>query len=174
MLKLNTSTSKSKKIAKLLPVTLFGMGLTAAMSLPALAADVIYHGNFCTPNRTSASRVEFNQFGAHNTSNSSSASIQCPFTLPFNAALRVTNVWLTVYDRNPSSNIECTLRGVTLEGNTVWTRTASSSGSGASHQFLSFSPPSAFVATMNMSCNIPTATASGTSHLTTYRVITNP
>jgi hypothetical protein len=174
MLKLSASTSKSHKIAKLLPITLIGMGLTTAMTLPAQAADVIYHGNFCTPNRTSVNLVERNQFGVNNASSVSTATVQCPFYLPFSAALRVSNVWLTVYDRNPSSNINCTLTGVGLEGSTIWTRTASSSGSSAVHQFLSFSPPSAFVATMNMSCSIPAATASGVSHITTYRVITNP
>lgn len=174
MLKLKTSTSPSKKTAKLLSVTLIGMGLTTAMNLPVLAADTIYHGNFCAPNRTSVNLVERNQFGVNNASSITTASVQCPFNLPFNAALRVTNVWLTVYDRNPSTNVECTLRGVGLEGSTIWTRTASSSGSGASHQFLSLTPPSAFVATMNLSCTLPTATASGVSHLTTYRVITTP
>lgn len=174
MLKLHTSTSKSQKISKLLSVTIIGMGLTTAMNLPVLAADVIYHGNFCAPNRTSVNLVERNQFGVNNASNGTTASVQCPFQLPFNASLKVTNVWLTVYDRNPTTNIECTLKGVGLEGSTIWTRTASSSGSGAIHQFLSFNPPSAFVATMNMSCSIPTTTASGTSHITTYRVITNP
>jgi hypothetical protein len=174
MMKLNTSTSPSKKTAKLLPVTLIGMGLTAAMNLPVLAADVIYHGNFCAPNKNSVNLIERNQFGVHNTSNGSTASVQCPFQLPFNASLRVTSVFLTVYDRNPSTNINCTLMGVGLEGSTIWTRTASSSGSGASHQFLSFTPPSAFVATMNMSCTLPAATPSGVSHITTYRVITTP
>lgn len=174
MLKLSASTSKSKKISKLLPITLMGMGITAAINLPVLAADVIYHGNFCTPNRTSVNRVEFNQFGAHNISNSSSASIQCPFQLPFSAALKVTNVWLTVYDRNPSTNIECTLTGVGLEGSTIWTRTTSSSGSSAVHQFLSLTPPSTFVATMNLSCSLPPTTNAGASHLTTIRVITTP
>lgn len=174
MLKLNTSTSKSNKVAKLISVTLIGTGLTATMNLPVLAADVIYHGNFCAPNRTSVNLVERNQFGVNNASTGSTASVQCPFQLPFNASLRVTSVFLTVYDRNPTTNINCTLTGVGLEGSTIWTRTASSSGSSATHQFLSFTPPSAFVATMNMSCSIPTATASGVSHITTYRVITTP
>jgi len=174
MLKLSASTSRSPKISKLLPITLIGMGFTTAMTLPVLAADVIYHGNFCAPNRNSVNLVERNQFGVSNASSSSTAFVQCPFQLPFNAALRVTNVWLTVYDRNPSTNINCTLTGVGLEGSTIWTRTASSSGSGGPHQFLSLTPPSTFVATMNLYCSIPPTADSRISHVTTYRVITNP
>lgn len=168
------STSTCQKIAKFVPVAIIGMGLTAAINLPVLAADVMYHGNFCSPNKSSVNLVERSQFGVHNTSTLSTASVQCPFTLPFNASLRVTGVYLTVYDRHPALNVNCTLTGVGLEGSTIWTRTASSSGSGASHQFLSFSPPSTFVATMNMSCTLPPATNAGFSHMTTYRVITTP
>jgi hypothetical protein len=166
--------STSKKISKLLPVALMGVGFSAAVSLPAVANDVVYHGNFCAANRSYINTIERTQWGVHNTSNGSTASVQCPFDLPFNASLRVNSVWATVYDRNPNANVSCTLTGVGLDGNTLWSRTSSSSGSGATHQFLSFSPPSTFIATMNMVCSIPPATSSGVSHVTTYRVITTP
>ncbi len=168
------SFSTSKTTSKLLAVALLSVGITSAVSLPANAADVIYHGNFCAPNRSYVNTIERNQYGVHNTSSSSAATVQCPFYLPFNASLRVNSVYVTVYDRNPSTNVSCTLTGVGLEGNTIWSSTKSSNGSGATHQFLSFSPPSAFVATMNMSCSIPASTSSGVSHITTYRVITTP
>ncbi len=168
------SFSTSNKMSKLLAVTLMGAGLSAAVSLPALAGDEIYHANFCAPNRSYVNTIERNQWGVYNTSNTSTAYVQCPFNLPFNGSLRVNSVWLTVYDRNPTTNVSCTLTGVGLEGNTIWTRTSSSSGSQALHQFLSFSPPSTFIATMNMACSIPAVTGSGASHVTTYRVITTP
>lgn len=164
----------SKKMSKLLPAALMGLGLSAVVSLPAMAADVIYQGNFCSPNRTSVSLIERGQYGVHNTSSTSTASVQCPFTLPFDASLRVKNVYVTIYDRNPNANVSCTLTGVGLEGSTIWSVTAASSGSGATHQFLTLTPPSAFVATMNMSCSIPPSTNSGVSHVTTYRVVTTP
>ncbi len=168
------SCSTSKKMSKLLPVTLIGMGLSAAVSLPALASDVMYHGNFCAPNRDHINRIERNQWGVYNTSTSTTAFVQCPFNLPFNASLRVNSVLVTVYDRNPSGDVSCTLTGVSLEGNTLWSSTRSSSGSQVGHQFLSFQPPSTFTHTMNMSCSMPPATNSGASHVTTYRMITTP
>jgi hypothetical protein len=93
MLKLSASTSKSKKFSKLLPITLMGMGLTTAMTLPAQAADVMYHGNICSPTRNSVNLIERSQFGVNNTSNLATAFVQCPLSLPFNAALRVTAVY---------------------------------------------------------------------------------
>lgn len=168
------SFSTSKKMSKLVPVALMGVGLSAAASLPALANDVMYHGNFCSPNRSYINTIERNQWGVHNSSTSSTATVQCPFDLPFNASLRVNSVWVTVYDRNPNQDVSCTLIGVGLEGNTLWTRTSSSNGSGAAHQFLSFSPPNTFTPSMNMVCSLPPATNSGVSHVTTYRVITTP
>lgn len=168
------SFSTSKKTSKLLAVAFLSVGIASAVSLPANAADVMYHGNFCSPNRSYVNIIERNQYGVHNTSSSSSATVQCPFYLPFNASLRVNRVEVTVYDRHPNANVSCTLLGVTFAGNTLWTRSASSSGSGASHQLLIFSPPSSFTHTMNMSCSIPAITSSGISHVTTYRVITTP
>lgn len=168
------SFSTSNKTSKLLAVAFLSVGIASAVSLPANAADVMYHGNFCSPTRSYVNSIERNQWGVMNTSTSSSATVNCPFYLPFNASLRVNNVYVTVYDRHPNASVSCTLMGVDLAGNTLWTRSASSTGSGASHQFLSFSPPSSFTHTMNMSCSIPANTSSGFSHVTTYRVMTTP
>lgn|GEM_PF-4997238 len=168
------SSSTSKKMSKLLPVVLMGVGLSAAVSLPAVANDVLYHGNFCTPNKSAINTIERSQWGVYNTSNGSIATVECPFDLPFNGSLVVNNVWATVYDRDPNADVTCTLTGVDMAGNTLWSRTSSSSGSGETHQFLSFSPSSTTLGTMNMICSIPPATSSGVSHVTTYRVITTP
>ncbi len=163
-----------KKMCKQLPIALMGVGLGIAVVLPAQASDEIYHGNFCVPNQGHINRVERSKWGVHNTSTTNTASVECPFNLPFNASLRVSSVWLTIYDRNPSQNVSCTLTGVGLDGATIWQSSNSSSGSSASSAFLSFFPPNQFIATMNMTCSIPSATSSGFSHISTYRVITTP
>ena len=174
MFKLKASTSIAKSY-KLLTLALLGMGFTTAMTLPVLAADVIYHANICSPTKNSVNLIERSQFGINNTSNLVSASIQCPLNLPFNANLRVTGVYLTGYDRHPALNISCTLIGVGLDGATLWSQTTSSSGSGQAFQFFpSISPPSTFTAAMNMSCSLPPTTNAGASYLTTIRVITTP
>jgi hypothetical protein len=166
--------STLKEMSKRLPGALMGVGLAITVGLPAQASDEIYHGNFCVPNQGDITRIQRNQWGVNNTSSSNTAIVQCPFNLPFNANLRVNGVYATVYDRNPNVNVSCTLTGVGIEGATLWERSSSSSGSSVSHQFLSFSPPSQFTHTMNMTCTIPPVTGSGFSHVTTYRVITTP
>ena len=169
------SCSTSRKTSKLLPVALIGMGLSAAFCSSVLAADEMYHGNFCTPNRDHVNRIERNQWGVHNTSSSTTAVVQCPFNVPFRGDLKVNNVTVAVYDRNPSADVSCTLTGVAIEGNTIWSTTRSSSGSQAGHQFLIFQPPNSnLLGTLNMSCSIPPSTSSGVSHVTTYRIITTP
>lgn len=170
------SFSTSKIVSKLLPVAFLSVGLYAAASLPALAGDEMYHGNFCVPNQSDINKIDRNQWGVRNTSTTSSAVVQCPFNLPFNASLRVNSVWVTVYDRNPTQNVSCTLVGVDLAGATLWSLTSSSSGSSAGYMSLPFYPPNSFTHTMNMTCSLPPGinSGAGASHITTYRLITTP
>lgn len=166
--------STLKEMSKRLPVALMGVGLGITVGLPAQASDEIYHGNFCVPNQGDITRIQRDKWGVNNTSTSNTAIVQCPFNLPFSANVRVNTVYVAVYDRNPNVNVSCTLTGVDLEGATLWERSSSSSGSSVSRQYLYFSPPSQFIATMNMTCTIPPVTSSGISHVTTYRVMTTP
>lgn len=170
------SFSTSKIVSKLLPVAFLSVGLYAAASLPALAGDEMYHGNFCVPNQSDINKIGRNQWGVRNTSTSSSAVVECPFNLPFNGSLRVNSVWVTVYDRSPSQNVSCTLIGVNESGTTLWSSTSSSTGSSAESMFLSFYPPNSFTHTMNMTCSLPPGinSGSGASHISTYRLITTP
>ncbi|MEO8891458.1 MAG: hypothetical protein ABI417_07980, partial [Coleofasciculaceae cyanobacterium] len=123
-LKFSPSTYIAKNY-KLLTLALLGMGFITTMTLPVLAADVIYHGNYCSPNKNSVNLIERGQFGLNNTSILASAFIQCPFNLPFDVNLRVTGVYVTVYDRHPALNVTCTLLGVGLDGSTLWSQTTS-------------------------------------------------
>jgi hypothetical protein len=168
------SCSTSKKISKLLPVAFIGMGLSAAFCSSALAADEMYHGNFCTPKRDHINRIERNQHGVHNTSSSTTAVVECPFNIPFRGNLKVNRVEVTVYDRHSSANVSCTLIGVAMDGNTLWTTTSSTSGSQQGHKFLIFEPNRDLLGALNMSCSLPPITNSGASHVTTYRIITTP
>jgi len=173
VVKYNGSTSK--RMSKLISVALIGMGLSAAFCSSALAADELYHGNFCTPNRDHVNKIDFGQYGVLNISSSNTAFVQCPFKLPFSANLKVTNLTVTVYDRNNSADVSCTLTAVAIDGNTIWSTSRSSSGAGQGHKFLVFQPPNSIVlGTLNMSCSIPPSTNSGPSHVTTYRLITTP
>lgn len=171
------SCSTSKKMSMLLPVALIGIGLSAAYASSALAADEVYHGNFCAPNRNDVNKIERGQYGVYNTSSTTTAVVECPFNIPFRADLKVTEVDVTVYDRNSSADVSCTLTSVSLAGDAIWSTTSSSSGAQAGHQFLVFKPPSTNVlGTLNMICSLPALgnVSYGTSHITTYRIITTP
>ena len=175
MVKYNGSTSK--RMSKLISVALIGMALSAAFCSSALAADELYHGNFCTPNRDHVNKIDFGQYGVLNISSSNTAFVQCPFKLPFSANLKVTNLTVTVYDRHPSADVSCKLTSVGMEGHTIWSITRSTSGAQAGHKYLTFQPPNTNVlGTLNMICSLPPLTnfGKGTSHITTYRIITTP
>jgi hypothetical protein len=151
----------------------WALGL-CSVAADARATDVVYGGNFCTPVIADLVFIEHNQqFGVHNVS-TSTATVQCPFVNAFSGALIITEVDVTVYDRNPSADVSCTLRGIALDGTSVWEVTRSSTGSGPGHQLLVFRPNQRTLGTLNMTCAIPGVTNSGLSHLTTYRVISTP
>lgn len=161
------------KTLRLLYSALVGVGLSATIGSPAQAGDVLYHGNFCVPVRSDINKIEHGPiYGVHNVS-SSTATVQCPFNNNYSGAFSVNDVWVTVYDRNLTTNVSCTLYGVALNGNIIWQTSASSSGSSASNQFLRLHPSQGkLLGTMNMTCSIPGVTSDGLSHVTTYRLIT--
>ena len=165
-----SSSSTAQKTFRLLPGVVISIGLCAAVSLPALADDQVYHGNFCTPVRADTNKIEHgHQYGVHNVS-SSTATVQCPFIHPFtHSSVSVNNVWVTVYDRNPNTNVSCTLYGVALHGERIWQVSASSTGSSSTHRFLQLTPPqNQGVHTMNMTCTIPGISNNNLSHIATY------
>jgi hypothetical protein len=144
----------------------------------AWAKDIIYGGNFCTPVRDSLNSIEHGpQFGVQNVS-FQTATVQCPFVLDFAGNVTVNEVDVTVYDRNPFTDVSCTLRGIAIDGTEIWSDTRSSSGSGQAAQFIVFQPNQLTLGTLNMTCDIPGTAppffSFGYSHLTTYRLITTP
>lgn len=148
---------------------LLGTGICASVSLPAQAADVMYHGNFCNPVRADIGKIEHgSQYGVHNES-ATTATVQCPFNPTFFS--KINRVDVLVYDRNPNTNVVCTLYGVDFAGTALWQISKSSSGSSAFWQNLVFQP-NQIAHTVNMRCSIPGVTNSGYSHVTTYRVMT--
>jgi hypothetical protein len=139
----------------------------------ASAADVMFGGNFCTPTINSQLSVEQTRWGVHNNSNVI-ATVECPFVMPFRGDLSIAEVDVTVYDRHPNLNVTCTLRGIAIDGELIWSMVQSSQSSGQAAQFLVFQVNRSVLGTLQMTCTIPGATASGVSHVTTYRVISTP
>jgi hypothetical protein len=155
-----------RSISKLSTLSCFICAL-CSLSAGAMARDIIFAGGFCQP-AVPNKQPRYNQFGPYNPG-SSGLTVECLFHLDFSLALRMIDVFVLVYDRNPSANVSCTVRGITLDGSTIWARTLSSSGSGVNRQSLQLSP--VYMATagfLHMTCNIPSATDAGVSHVTTY------
>ncbi len=169
------SCSTSKKMFKLISLALIGMGVSATFCSSALAIDEMYHGNFCAADQDHINKIERSQYGVDNTSSSATAVVHCPFNVPYVGNLKISSVWVTVYDRNLSEDVSCTLMIVGVDGNTKWSNTQSTSGIQSAHQFLGFQPPNSnYLGTLNMSCSIPPSTEAGVSHITMYRIIRNP
>jgi hypothetical protein len=151
---------------------LAALGLLFAFAASGSAADTVYHGSLCNPVQEGVSPGLFtNQWGIANLSDSSSLFVNCGGVIPILATINTVEV--EVYDRNPSADVACTLLLVDIFGVALSTSTAFSSGSQVSAQLLRFTPGVA-THTINLQCSIPVATASGFSHLTTYRVISTP
>ncbi len=158
-----------KKISKLLSAIFVNAGFCLG-SLPVLADSVVYHGNFCTPIRADINKIERSPSAAVLNLSTSTATIQCPFTHPYNfSGVRVNKVVVAVLDRNYDNNVTCTLYGTYLEGSVVWQASASSSGSNPGVQYLEITPPQSKGAYgLNMECTIPGTYNSQVSYVTAY------
>lgn len=144
-----------------------------SLSTGAFAADLLFAGSYCQP-RVPDDNVQYNRFGV-TANGDDTANVECPFWLPFQGGLTVRGVDLTFYDRHPSQDVECTVRIIALEGSVSASRTVSSSGSSAIHQFrvANFSNSPA-LGTLHMTCSIPPNVGGAFSHVTTYRLRTTP
>jgi len=148
-----------------------GLGSSLCGSLPVLANSVVYHGNFCTPLTADINKIERSPIAAILNTSTSRATIECPFTLPYNptSGARVNKLWVAVLDRSYNDDVACTLHGTYLEGSPVWQASASSSGSNAGVQYLEITPPQDKGAYgLNMECTIPAAYNGEVSYVTAY------
>jgi hypothetical protein len=137
----------------------FALGLFFAFASSGYAADVLYHGSFCNTTDPAA-QVVYNQWGVANISSSSPLTVNCGGVVAFTGAGGIQGVYVSVYDRNGSQNVVCTLRTVAIDGTPTATRTASSSFSSASVQFLDISPAAVqILTTINCCCWRPTPSA---------------
>lgn len=148
-------------------------GFLLAISAPAAAKDVLYHGNFCQPRFNYQNKIGYNQFGPHN-NGTAAEKIECPFVLDFDGSLTVNKVEVTVYDRNAAKEVICTVRGVSVAGETIFSKTQSTLGSSQAAQFLNFNLNESMLGTLHMECFLPPKQGSALSHVSTYRLITTP
>jgi hypothetical protein len=157
------------KILKMATLTLLiGLGFSPA----AGAADVVYHGALCNQSvANDPGLINFNQFGVHNSS-ASPLSIACG-AAPTKSTT-VNEVDVVMYDRDPNTDVSCTLLLTDASGNVTFSQVQATAGSGAAAQSKSFFPRVATSGSQVLFCSIPPQTSAGFSHVTTYRVQTSP
>jgi hypothetical protein len=130
-------------------------------------------GVTCNPVAGSQNQVEYSRYGINNTSTSTAATVMCaiPLGMVVSATNTLSQVFVTVYDRNSSSDVSCTLYQLDTGGGILWSNPSPivSSGNNAGSQELDMLPgvtgKIAFRTWMLM-CTLPPRTASGDSHLT--------
>ena len=137
------------------------------------ASDILHSANYCQPQFAYSNHIAYNNYGAYN-NGAAAEKVECPFSLPFSGALTVDKVYVTVYDRSNSGDVQCTVRGIDMAGKQLWASTVSSSGSGSAHQFLTADIDEATIGTMHMACLVPGKQGSAVSVVSTYRVVTAP
>ncbi len=150
--------------------------LLVAASAPALAVNISpVNGNSCQPTAQSRASVDVSEWGVQNNSTSTSARVHCPivYSLQKNAPYVVA---VDVYDRHPTENIVCTLRGQESDGRTVLTRIGYSSGGGAGGGVqkivLALDNSPSRPVYYSLQCELPKAVSGWVSHIASITAIT--
>lgn len=153
----------------LLGATLVG----SLVTVPVLANDrAFYHGTICKPVNASQNIVQYNQYGVHNMSTTAVATVECPVPSYLNDELgSFFYARVTVYDRNTSKNVSCTLRRIlNTDGGIYFQQTKSSTGGSPTsgpQQLQFFEPNSAVTAQgyWHLECTLPPKQAGAVSHI---------
>ena len=140
----------------------------AAVTTTASAEERGYSAALCG---SSSSNVSFSNLGVEVT-NLSPGNVYCG-AAPLVGA-DVDRIQATVYDRNPTSDVCCTMSVVNADGFTVASANRCSTGSGNASQLLSALLPVNVAGSVILSCLLPPASPSGSSRIATYRVRSTP
>jgi hypothetical protein len=136
----------------------------------AHAADGMVSGVLCNP--INGSVVDYGQYGVHNPSASATATVECALPMGLPGSPAPTSVVVTVYDRNPTTDVSCTLTELGFGGDVIWTAAKSSSSTSSGSQSLSFTPPASSFANhaWRVRCSLPPSSGGLFSHVTTLKV----
>ena len=154
-------------IKKLVSSTI-ALGLLT-LTVGASASDTVFHGSLCNPEFPSdVSKLEYGQFGIDNSS-ASTAFVSCGAGTAILAT--INTVEIETYDRNPSTDVSCTLVLTDVFGQALFSQTKSTTSFGPSPKLLSYNP-GVGTHTVNIDCSLPANSGGNVSHVTTYRIIT--
>lgn len=158
---------------KIVGLTVFAALVSAASETSATDRTVV-SGSVCIPyDSTQMDRLTFNMYGAVNTSTTSNATVMCPLAnhRPNIAVGNDPGTFVaTVYNRNPSATLSCTLYRMGTSGNSVWSATASTPltpfNTNAQTLVWNNLPTTTAQYSYALECSIPPATGNGLSHVT--------
>jgi hypothetical protein len=94
---------------------------SVALSSTASARNYTIHGTICRPEPANIGNAEYDQYGVHNTSTTSTLTVECPLPLAYPESgppPLLNEVDFTVYTRNRSQDVECAVEQVDADGNT--------------------------------------------------------
>jgi hypothetical protein len=161
---------------------LAALGLFLACASGSDAGDVLYHGSFCTLELPwgdlEGDQVGYNHWGAYN--RGGYLNVWGPYPAIVNCGGAVENgsliqtVTVTVYDRNPVTDVDCTLTVVNNEGQpgSIARQTTTGNQVGSIQLVLASTAPTTS-GTFHLACEIPPwHSQGGFSHVTTYSVKT--
>jgi hypothetical protein len=153
----------------------------SATSIPFMAYTTM-NGSACVPVQGSEGLVGYSQYGVHNASDSSSATVICPLTPTiingppyFASRPQGGGCWadnsarpiVTVYDRSRDADVSCSLLVLTSEGAVWQSWSVASSGFGSASQALQLPVSTTpFTSTYVLMCTLPPIDpATGYSHV---------
>jgi hypothetical protein len=170
-----------RKVPALVRVLPFAAALAATMPAAVFAqvspAISELPGTACVPGKGDNSKVDYStQWGASNTSSTSTAKVYCPFVFDQNdftndAQPRFPSV--RVLDQNPTSDVSCTLLGVDASATTGYSSGSHKSG-GSSSSVQSLALVNAnfdnfpFYLIYSMQCTLPISSNGHTSRVASY------
>jgi hypothetical protein len=144
--------------------------LIAAFTATASAEERGYSATLC--NASSSATNLFYTFRGVEVTGLSSQTVQCGAAPEVGA--NVDRIEATVYDRNPDSNLCCTMILLSSDGMPIMSATRCSAGNGNASQLLSATFLPNATGAVDLSCTIPGASPTGPSRIATYRVRSIP
>ena len=129
-------------------------------------------GGVCHPKLSSSEHVGYSYNGIYN-NGLAPETIECAFTMKYDANITVMNVEIYAYDRNRAADISCKVFGVGDAGYLLWTSSMASAGSGQDPQWLLASINRPIIGTLHMQCVLPGRQGVSVSSVSTIRVTTS-
>jgi hypothetical protein len=160
-------------------VLLLGLGLHGRAHAQTSGVSSV-SAIICNPVAGSGGIINYGQYGVNNTSTTATATIECSVPLgqvPGSGTFSL--VQITMYDRNPSSDVVCVATGVSaVSGGVNWTATVQTAGATSGPQTRNITPPSSAstIDALRIRCTIPpfvSGSIGDNSHVVAFKVTTN-